>query len=159
MISVIMAPRFEEMPVTKFQESNWLTGQLSTSYTSPSASRRFAFMVQILSSSQISKKSQCIKRSPTNFALPTSLPQAKERRHLWWLKIGSHLDDDACPSNRAPSSRLPHHSICPSASVTPPEVHPKINHPRRFRHSDIPDLPPFWKLRSPSIRVLATDHP
>ena len=46
-----------------------------------------------------------------------------------------------------------------SRSSQSPSSVQKIDHPKRFRHSDIPNLPPSQKLRSPSIRAPVTDHP
>jgi len=76
---------------------------------SPNTFRRFAFMIQILSSSQTSRKSQGIKRFPTNSVLPTPFSQAptgKWRtsvvdmgwesgiRILWWDFVGLGKNGD-----------------------------------------------------------------
>ena len=99
-------------------------------------------MIQILSCSQTSRRSQSIKRSPANSALVTFLPQAPASE-----RVGSICSDKkltlirmVCPSNWAPLSRLSHHSIYPAtpAIPNPPKsiLRPKVRSscpPLRYR--------------------------
>ena len=107
MISAIMALGFEESPVTSFKNSNQLTCQLSINQQPLNTSKRFAFMIQIHSSSQTSRRNQGIKRSPTNFALPTSplqAPASERAGDICSCQKLTSQNDITCPSSKETSS-------------------------------------------------------
>jgi len=133
---------------------------------SPSASKRFTFIIQILPSSQISR-SQGIKGSPANSALPAFLPQALASERVgasvvvknWplsrWWRVIKQL---STPFENSTSFH-PFISFRHSRSSRSPSSIQKINHPRRFHYSNILNVPLTRKLWSLSICALVTDHP
>ena len=113
-------------------------------------------MIQILFSSETSRRSQCIKRFPTKSAFPQA--QESQRvggicndKKLTLIRMVTRVQATEHPFE-AFTSFNPFSSFRHSRpSQSSPSIL-KILHPEKLRHSDTLNLPPSQKLWNPSIR-------